>query len=207
MGPRGSLAALTAASLLVGACSASTEPTATEASEPPAPTSITAAAVATTSTEPSTTTTTEAVQVLLPANDVDDPTEAIVAISDFYSFLFTAPKLAPDYLNLIYLETCDCYDNALGYFQDYTTMGWRQDDGGITITAITISQEFQNGNTLLQVTDSWSPQYVVNEVGDRIRLMNDEWTDVVSLIGLERGADGRWRIGAIGVIGEVTESS
>ena len=201
MGPRGSLAALTAASLLVGACSASTEPTATEASEPPAPTSITAAAVATTSTEPSTTTTTEAVQVLLPANDVDDPTEAIVAIFEYVSYLATTPENARDLLKYAYAESCDCYERLLADFDTYVENGWIQDDEGIRVTGVQISQEFAN-SALLEVTYSWSPQYAVTADGELIRLVEDEWIDRVSLIGLDLGADMRWRVGVIGVIGE-----
>lgn len=205
MGPRGSLAVLTAASLLVGACSASTEPTATEASEPPAPTSITAAAVATTSTEPSTTTTTEAVQVLLPANDVDDPTEAIVAILEYVSYLHTIPEQGADYLDLVYLETCECFDAVLRSLEEYVDNGWAQDDQGISVHEALLTQSFKNGNVLLQVTESWFPQFVVTSSGNRMRLNRDEYARDVSLVGMEHSEDGRWRVAVIGVLGESLE--
>ncbi len=157
----------------------------------PVPTSTTSA--------PSTTTTTIAVR--LPANDVDDPTEAIVAISDYFSYLFTIPDLAPGYLDLIYLETCDCYEPVMADLARYANNGWAQDDQGLAVVDVEISQQFSNGNVLLEVTDTWSPQYVVDASGERIRLEADEWVGLVSLIGLERGSDGRWRIAVVGELG------
>ncbi len=195
---------LAAASVLVSACSASAETTATEATEPPAPTSTTAGIIVastTTSTEPSTTTTTETVEVLLPANDVDDPTEAIVAIFDYVSYLATTPENARDLLNYAYAESCDCYGRLLADFDNYVQNGWIQDDEGIRVAGVEISQEFANA-VLLEVTYSWSPQYVATVDGDLIRLVEDEWNDRVSLIGLDLGVDKRWRVGVIGIIGE-----
>ena len=203
----GRLWGLLAATMLLAACSGSSTTT-TAAVAPPASTSATTPpAVATTTSEPvSTTTSVEEPEVLLPANDVDDPTEAMAAITDFFSYLFTSPNVASDYLEVIYLQSCDCFETALGYFQDYVANGWRQDDDGIEMTDVLISQRFGNGNVLLQVTDSWSPQFVLDEDGTRIRLNDDEWVDLVSLIGLERGIDGRWRVGAISVIGSEVSS-
>jgi hypothetical protein len=199
---------LAAASVLVSACSASAETTATEATEPPAPTSTTAGIVVastTTSTESSTTTTatttTKGVEVLLPANDVDDPTEAIVAIFDYVSYLATTPENARDLLHYAYAESCDCYERLLADFDTYVQNGWIQDDEGIRVAGVEISQEFANA-VLLEVTYSWSPQYVATVDGDLIRLAEDEWNDRVSLIGLDLGVDKRWRVGVIGIIGE-----
>ena len=201
------LALLAAAPLLLGACSGSSSAT-TNLIEPSSTTSTTGATAAATpaTSTPVSTTTTQPVEVLLPGNDVDDPTEAIVAISDYYSYLFTAPDLASTHLDLIYVPSCDCFDTALTYFDNYVSNGWTQNDEGITVTDAFVSQEFENGSVLLQVTDSWSPQYVIDQAGNRMRLEDDEWVNMVSLIGLERGTDGRWRVGAIGVVGEAEDS-
>jgi hypothetical protein len=142
------------------------------------------------------------VAIRLPANDVDDPTEAIVAILEYLSYLHTVPEIGSEHLSLIYAESCDCYGEVLGFLDEYLEKGWTQDDEGIAVEEAIITQEFENGNVLLQVTDSWSPQYVRNADGVRIRLVEDEWSSEVSLVGLERGTDGRWRVGVIGVIGQ-----
>jgi hypothetical protein len=190
--------------MVLAACSGSSTTT-TAAVAPPASTSATTPpAVATTTSEPvSTTTTVEEPEVLLPANDVEDPTEAIVAIYDYLVFLHTIPEQGPGFLGLIYLDTCECYNQVIEFLATYASNGWVQDDQGIEVTDVFVSQKFDNGDVLLQVTDTWSPQLVRNGEGELIRLAEDEWIAEVSLVGLERGDDGRWRVGVIGVVGEV----
>ena len=202
------LALLAVAPLFLGACSGSsvTATSPTESSSTPSTTETTAALTSTTST-PVSTTTTPSVEVLLPGNDVDDPTEAIVAILDYVSYLHTIPEQGSDYLDLVYLETCGCYEAVLGFLVEYVSEGWVQDDDGIVVTDVLISQEFENGDVLLQVTDSWAPQYVRDESGARIRLDRDDYVGLISLMGLERGNDGRWRVAVIEALGEITEGS
>lgn len=194
---------LLAAAMFLAACSGSST---TTTSDPPTPTStsgVTLPAVTTTTSEPvSTTTTVEEPEVLLPANDVDDPTEAIVAIFEYVDYLAANPSLASDYLRLVYAEECDCHGRLLADFETYVDNGWVQDDQGIEVTEVSISQAFGNGDVLLEVTYTWSPQYVVSDAEERIRLTEDEWMDRVSLIGLELGSDKRWRVGVIGIVGE-----
>ncbi len=149
--------------------------------------------------------TTTTIAVRLPDNDVDDPAQAIVAILDYVSYLHSIPEVGPEYLGLVYLETCDCYDAVLGYLAEYAGHGWVQDDAGIEVTDVVISQEFGNGSVLLQVTETWAPQFVRDAVGDRRRLESDEFIDKVVLFGLERSDDGRWRVAVTGRLGEVTE--
>ena len=213
MGVRGMWGVI-AATVVVSACSSTVSTTSSLPSATSTTTSkilvastTTVVPVASSTTLVETTTTTEVVNVLLPANDVEGPLEAIVAISDYFSYLFTIPAEAPKYLDLIYATTCNCYDVVLDDLAQYAANGWVQDDGGILVTDAFVSQEFDNGDVLLQVTDSWTPQYVIDSSNDRVRLVDDEWENVVSLIGLEIGADGRWRIGVIGVIGESNGSS
>ena len=197
------LALLAVAPLFLGACSGSSV-TATNLTEPPsttATTETTAAATPTTSTSVSTTTT-QSVEVLLPGNDVDDPTEAIVAIFDYVDYLAANPALANDLLSMVYAETCDCHDRLLADFNTYIANGWAQDDQGIEISTTTITQQFVNGNVLMEVMYSYNPQFVVDASGDRLRLESDEWTDRVSIIGLELGVDDRWRVGVIGIVGD-----
>jgi hypothetical protein len=70
----------------------------------PTPTvAVTATPTAAPSPEPSPT-------EVLPANDVEDPVEALEAIVRFRDFLFEHPD--PDKLSLIYAERCDCYDEV-----------------------------------------------------------------------------------------------
>ena len=197
------LAVLAAASLILGACSGSSSTT-TSLTEPPSTSSTietTAAVTPTTSTTPISTTTTQSVEVLLPGNDVDDPTEAIVAIFEYVSYLATTPQDGRELLGHAYAESCDCYERLLTDFETYVKSGWIQDDDGIQVTQVRVSQEFTD-SVLLEVTYSWSPQYVVAADGEVIRLLDDEWTDRVSLIGLELGPDKRWRVGVIGIVGE-----
>ncbi|NNC39107.1 MAG: hypothetical protein HKN95_00310 [Acidimicrobiia bacterium] len=162
----------------------------------------------TTTSEPvSTTTTVEEPQVLLPANDVDDPTEAIVAILDYVSYLHTIPDRGAEYLDLVYLETCDCYEAVLGFLADYTERGYSQEDDGIEVHEVVLSQEFSTGSVLLQVTESWAPQYVLNRDGTRLRLTADEFVNKVVFFGLELGSDQRWRVAVTGRLGEISEAS
>ena len=199
------LALLAAAPLFLSACSSSSSST-SSLTEPSSTTSTTEARVVVTPTTtiPVSTTTTQSVEVLLPGNDVDDPTEAIVAIYSYLAYLHTIPDLGKNYLDLIYLESCDCYAEVIGFLNDYLTNGWVQDDQGIVVVDAIVSQQFESGDVLLQVTDTWSPQYVRDQDGRRIRLEDDEWNNEVSLIGLERGTDQRWRVAVIGVVGEAT---
>lgn len=197
---------LLAAALLLAACSGSFT---TTTSDPPSPTSTSGVkppAVTTTTSEPvSTTIPVEESEVLLPANDVDDPTEAIVAILDYVSYLHTIPDRGAEHLDLVYLETCGCHEAVLGFLAEYSENGWVQDDKGIIVSEVIISQQFENGDVLLQVTDSWAPQYVKDRSGTRIRLEDDDYTDLVSLMGLERGLDDRWRVAVIEALGEIVE--
>ena len=196
------LALLAAAPLFLSACSSSSSTT-TSLTEPSSTTSTTEARVASTTTMPDavTTTTSEAVEILLPANDVDDPMEAIAAIFEYVSYLATTPDRGRELLGYAYAESCDCYERLLTDFETYVENGWIQDDDGIQVTQIRVSQEFTD-SVLLEVTYSWSPQYVLAADGEVVRLLDDEWTDRVSLIGLELGSDRRWRVGVIGIVGE-----
>ena len=194
---------LLAAAMLLAACSGSSAGTA-DPPTPPSTSTVTPPEVTTTTGEiVSTTTTVQEPEVLLPANDVDDPTEAIVAIYDYLVYLHTIPEQGPGFLSLIYLDTCECYDQVIAFLATYASNGWIQDDLGIEVTDVFVSQKFDNGDVLLQVTDTWSPQLVRNREGELIRLAEDEWIGEVSLVGLERGDDGRWRVGVIGIVGEV----
>ena len=194
---------LLAAALLLAACSGSST---TTTSDPPTPTStsgVTLPAETTTTSHPvSTTTPVEEPEVLLPANDVDDPTQAIVAIFEYVDYLAANPTLASDHLRLVYAEECDCHDRLLADFDTYIENGWVQDDQGIEVTEVSISQAFGNGDVLLEVTYSYSPQYVVDASGSRQRLERDEWNNRISMIGLELGSDERWRVGVIGIVGD-----
>ena len=193
---------LLAAAMLLAACSGSSAGTA-DPPTPPSTSTVTPPEVTTTTGEiVSTTTTVQEPEVLLPANDVDDPTEAMVAIFEYVDYLAANPSLASDHLRLAYAEACDCHDRLLADFSTYIENGWVQDDQGIEVTKTSISQEFDNGDVLLEVTYTWSPQYVASDAGGRIRLIEDEWVDRVSLIGLELGTDQRWRVGVIGIVGE-----
>ncbi len=200
---------LVATLLLLGACSTSS--TATTAAPdlpgtlPTAPVTTTALLATTTTSSPATTTTTAAVEILLPNNDVDDPVEAIVAILEYVSYLHTVPVQGPEYLDLVYLESCECYGAVLDFLNEYADRGWVQDDGGIVVKEAIVTQEFDNGNVLLQITDSWSPQFVMDASGQRIRLERDEYINKVVLFGLERGTDRRWRVGVTGLLGEVVD--
>ena len=198
----GRLWRLLAAAMLLAGCSGSSTTTA----DPPTPTStstVTLPEVTTTTGEiVSTTTTVQEPEVLLPTNDVDDPTEAMVAIFEYVDYLAANPSLASDHLRLVYAEECDCHDRLLADFNTYIENGWVQDDQGVDITKTSISQEFDNGDVLLEVTYSYSPQYVVDASGSRQRLELDEWTNRISMIGLELGSDGRWRVGVIGIVGD-----
>ena len=187
--------------MLLGACSTSS--TSTTSSTAASTTITTTSAPPTTTIAPAeTTTTTEAVEILLPANDVDDPTEAIVAIFDYVSYIARAPEQARNLLGLVYAETCDCYERLLMDFDEYVANGWIQDDQGIRISDAAVAQRFDSGDVLLEVTYTYAPQYVLDRDGNQIRLEDDEWTDLISLIGLELGGDGRWRVGVIGLVGE-----
>ncbi|MDF1597015.1 MAG: hypothetical protein P1T08_13125 [Acidimicrobiia bacterium] len=196
---------LVAAMLFLGACSTSSTATtsALPTTMPATPVTTTTLPATTTTTSPATTTTTEPVEILLPNNDVEDPTEAIVAILEYVSYLHTIPVLGPEYLDLVYLESCDCYSAVIDFLNEYADKGWVQDDGGIVVEEAIVTQEFENGNVLLQITDSWSPQFVVDESGQRMRLERDEYVNKVVLFGLERGTDGRWRVGVTGRLGEI----
>ena len=193
---------LLVAMLVLGACSttASSTTVAIEA-ETSTTTSATPSTTSTTTISPESTTTTLPIEIRLPENDVEDPTEAIVAIFEYLAYLHTVPDVAPEYLELIYLPSCDCHGDVLGFLAAYSTNGWVQEDQGIEVHKAVVSQQFENGDVLLEVTDSWSPQYVRTDSGDLLRLENDEWKNEISLIGLERGDDGRWRVAVIGVIG------
>ena len=193
---------LLAAAMLLAACSGSSTGTA-DPPTPPSTSTVTPPEVTTTTGEiVSTTTTVQEPEVLLPANDVDDPTEAIVAIFEYVDYLAANPSLASDHLRLVYAEACDCHGRLLDDFNTYIGNGWVQDDQGVDITKISTSQEFDNGDVLLEVTYSYSPQYVVDASGSRQRLELDEWTSRISMIGLELGSDGRWRVGVIGIVGD-----
>jgi hypothetical protein len=189
--------------MLLAACSGSsaTSTAGVESSTSTSPTTL--PTVTSTTSEPvSTTTTVEEPEVPLPANDVDDPTEAIVAIFEYVGYLAANPSLASDHLRLVYAEECACHDRLLADFKTYVENGWVQDDQGVEVTEASISQEYDNGDVLLEVVYSWSPQFVASDGDERIRLTEDEWVDRVSLIGLELGADQRWRVGVIGIVGE-----
>jgi hypothetical protein len=194
---------LLVAMLMLGACS--TTASSTTVSVDATPSTTTSAPPSTTSTtviSPESTTTTAPTEVRLPDNDVDDPTEAIVAIFEYVDYLAANPELAHDYLRMVYAESCDCHDRLLVDFETYIENGWVQDDDGIVITEVDVSQTFDNGDVLLEVTYTYSPQYVLEISGERTRLEADEWTNRISLIGLELGDDSRWRVGVIGIVGE-----
>ena len=192
--------------MLIAACSGSSTTTTDGLPTPTSTSAVILPAVTTTTSEPvSTSTTPEEPEVLLPANDVDDPTEAIVAILDYVSYLHTIPDYGAEYLDLVYLETCGCHEAVLRFLIEYSANGWVQDDKGIIVSEVIVSQEFDIGDVLLQVTDSWAPQYVKDRSGTRIRLDDDEYTVLVSLLGLERGLDGRWRVAVIEALGEIIE--
>ena len=198
---------LLAAAMLLAACSGSSTGTA-DPPTPPSTSTVTPPEVTTTTGEiVSTTTTVQEPEVLLPANDVDDPTEAMVAILDYVSYLHTIPDRGADYLDLVYLETCDCYEAVRGFLADYTRRGYAQDDDGIEVHEVILSQEVSAGNVLLQVTESWSPQYVLDRDGNRLRLVADEFVNKVIFLGLELGNDQRWRVAVTGRLGEISEAS
>ena len=124
---------LLAAILFTGACSDSSATTTSGPDQPPATdatTTSTAVINTTTFPEIDTTTTTEAIEILLPANDVDDPTEAIVAIFEYVDYLAANPSLAKNLLGMVYAETCECHDRLLVDFDSYLMNGWAQDDQG-----------------------------------------------------------------------------
>ena len=208
---RGTSRWLVATLLVLGACSTSS--TATTAAPdvpgtvPTAPVTTTALLPTTTTSSPATTTTKAAVEILLPNNDVDDPVEAIVAILEYVSYLHTVPDEGRDYLDLVYLESCGCYNAVLGSLNGYFEAGWVQDDQGIQVHEALVTETYDNGNALLQVKESWFPQYIVTASGTRERLERDEYQNDVSLVGMERGSDGRWRVAVIGLLGETVEST
>jgi hypothetical protein len=194
---------LVATLLILGACSTSSTATtaALPTTVPTVPITTTTFLATTTTLSPATTTTTEALEILLPNNDVEDPVEAIVAILEYVSYLARTPQNARDFLDLVYAETCECYERLLADFDTYVANGWAQDDDGIVVTGAIVTQKFTD-SVLLEVTYSYAPQFVITSDNRRLRVEADEWTNRVSLIGLEFGSDGRWRVGVIGIVGD-----
>ena len=95
----GRLWGLPAAAVLIAACSGSSTTTTDGQPTPTSTSAVTLPGATTTTSEPASTTTIAGEpEVLLPANDVDDPTEAIVAIFEYVDYLSTNPSLASDHL-------------------------------------------------------------------------------------------------------------
>jgi hypothetical protein len=128
---------------------------------------------------------------VLPANDVDDPVEALEAIVRYRDFLFEHPD--PDKLSLIYAERCDCYEQLLPVIEAVS------DDGQRLVLDETRSFE------LVEVIERDGPfadiRYRINEPGGR--LLDAEGEEIETREGTpelsERRAlivseGGRWRV-------------
>lgn len=113
----GCIAGLALVGVLAGACTGSTS-----AEPPPSPTPSAAAASPT--AEPSPAPSPSPTEVL-PANDVDDPVEALEAIVRYRDWLFENPD--PDKLKLIYAERCECYEEVGGALREGVEKHWRFD--------------------------------------------------------------------------------
>lgn len=105
-----------AAVIVVGALAAcSGQPGVTETTEPTEP--------PTTSVPTSEPTPTEDPSEVLPANDVEDPIEALHAIWAYYDYLAANPD--PDKLELIFQQACECYESARSLLEQLDRDGSR----------------------------------------------------------------------------------
>jgi hypothetical protein len=109
--------ALAVVALLAGACNGGTSAT-EEASPAPSAAAASPSPEASPSPAPSPSPT-----EVVPANDVEDPVEALEAIVAYYDYLFENPQ--PSQLQLIYAERCKCFEEVAAALESLRSDGQR----------------------------------------------------------------------------------
>lgn len=132
---------------------------------------------------------TETESEVLPANDVEDPLEALQAIWDYYRVILEEPD--PDKLELIFHPECDCYSALHALLEDWRAEGSHvEPDGGWSfeiVESLLITQTTANYEYRLSVPAI----RLVSEDGSVLE-QAEASEKQYSVVLLQEG--GRWRV-------------
>lgn len=144
-----------------------------------------------TSTSITTTTALESEEVPDPATTGEDFDRIFRELLAFETWLFEHPELEP--LDLIYTQDANIRPRIEEFINDLIEKGWRYNDEGPVVHAVSVEQRIDPLNVLLQVETSHGRQLVVDESGEVVE-EGEGWPRRREQYLLKRGEDGRWRI-------------
>jgi hypothetical protein len=129
---------------------------------------------------------------VLPANDVQDPLEAIVAIEAYRDWLFENPD--PEKVGLIYHEACECYEGLQDLLQAAVEARTYLELEPTRVTSLSVLQQDTDRSVIVAYETYFGGGVERAADGSSVAERAAEEEPQTWRVNLLLGTDGRWRV-------------